>query len=705
MSTTQTPPNTDTGALAASLARWRAIVEAELKGAPFDKKLVTRTPEGVAVQPLYTRLDLAGVPNLDAKPGQAPYLRGVRPVGYQTKTWEIAQEIAARTPADFNAAITADLMHGQNAVALTPDLATRTGLDPDEAAAGQVGVGGLSVASFNELAAALKGVDLTAVPIRLEAGADALPLASLLLEYLRGHGIAAAKLTGGITADPLGHWVTTGHLPVGLDALYDSLAGWTTWAAANTPALKTIGVNAAPWSDAGGTATQELAFALAAATDYLRALASRGVPLATAVARVEFRLAVGPQFFTEVAKFRAFRPLWTRVVSAFGAAPDLAAQATLHATTGRWNKTLLDPHVNMLRVTTEALSAVLGGCDALHVAPFDEVTGATDEFSRRIARNLHTLLAEEFSFAAVADPAGGSWYVEKLTDELARKAWTLFQDIESKGGLAAALRTGYPQQLVAKAGADKRDGVAKRRVGLLGTNLFPNLKEKPLAPAAFDAKAFQATRSTEVKARRNTHAEPGARRPSQLVPQLNSVRDGATLGQLSKLFHAGAPSETTITPLTFRRAGEDFEELRAASAAFAALSGSRPKVFLAKMGPVLQHKARADFSAGFFAVGGFESVAKKTFETAEAAAQAAIESGAPVAVLCSTDETYPTLVPAFAKAVKAANPKITVVLAGLPAEPAVVTAYKEAGIDEFIHIRANVYEMLAKLLKQIGATA
>jgi len=333
------------------------------------------------------------------------------------------------------------------------------------------------------------------------------------------------------------------------------------------------------------------------------------------------------------------------------------------------------------------------------------VTGSTNEFSRRIARNLHTLLAEEFNFAAVADQAGGSWYVEKLTDELARKAWALFQDIEAKGGLAAALRTGYPQQLVAKAAADKRDGLAKRRVGLVGTNLFPNLKEKPLVAAAFDAKAFHATRSGEVSSHRGAPAKAAAKRPRYLSPALNAAREGATLGQLSKLFHIGAPAEAPITPLSCRRGAEDFEELRAASAAFAALSGNRPKVFLAKMGPVLQHKARADFSAGFFAVGGFEAVAKKAFETPEAAAQAAVESGALVAVLCSTDDTYPALVPAFAKAVKAANPKITVVLAGLPAEPAVVTAFKEAGIDEFIHIRANVYEMLAKLLKQIGATA
>lgn len=699
MSTTLPPPEIATDPLAAAYARWRATVEAELKGVPFEKKLVTRTPEGVALQPLYTRRDLAEVPHLHARPGEAPYLRGVRPLGYTAAPWEIAQQIAAASAADFNAALKDALMHGQNAVVLAPDAATRAGHDPDEAPAASVGDSGLSLASVEDFAAALDGVDLTAVPLHLATGADALPLASLLLEYTRRQGTGWSKLTGSITADPIGEWAVTGRLPASLETLYASLAGWTGWAETYLPTLKTIGVDVSPWGDAGGTAVQELALALATAAEYLRALNQRGVAVATAAARIDFRFAIGPQFFTEIAKFRAFRLLWTRVVAAFGAAPEVAAQATVRASTGRWDQTLLDPHVNLLRVTTEALSAVLGGCDGLHIAPFDEVTGATTEFSRRIARNVHALLAEEFGFAAVADPAGGSWYVEKLTDELARKAWTQFQALEARGGLVATLRAGYPQQLVEKAAAEKGNAVAKRRLGLVGTNLFPNLKETPLTAAAGAVDEFFAQRSREIAGRRS--GTPAW--PERSTPALVAAREGATLGQLSRLAHTGATPEELISPLTPQRAAEDFEELRATAKAFAERTGARPRVFLAKMGPPLQHKARADFSAGFFAVGGFEMLAKKAFDTPEAAAEAAVGSGALVAVLCSTDDTYPALVPVFAKAVKAANPKITVVLAGLPAEPAVVEAYREAGVDEFIHIRANVQAALAKLLKQIGA--
>jgi len=635
--TTAKDSTVETAQLFESIAKWKRTVEAELKGVPFDKKLVTRTFEGVPLQPLYTRMDLDGLPAVKSYPGELPFLRGIRPQGYKNSSWLVAQELEIATASEFNAALTADLMHGQDCVVLD---AEKTSVD-----------------TVKKLSVALSGVDLTAVPIHLRSGADATALAADFFELALGRGCATERLTGAVTADPLAAWARDGGLPTSLDSLHDALATWTRLSAKKSENLKTIGVDAALWGDAGATAIQELAFALSSAVEYMRALAARDVPPEVSGSRLQFRFAAGPQFFQEIAKFRAFRPLWTRVLGAFGVNPALAADASVCAITGRWNKTRLDQHVNMLRATTEALSAVLGGVDALHIAPFDELSGHTDDFSRRIARNIHTLIAEEFSFTQTADAAGGSWYVEKLTDEFARKAWELFQDIEGRGGFVAALRTGYLQQLAAKAAAEKADAIAKRRLGLVGTNLFPNLRERALV---------------------HTDAMP----------------PGATIS-----FALG----TTITPVASFRAARPFETLREASDSYAAQTGGRPKVFLAKMGPPLQHKARADFSAGFFATGGFESLAKQSFENAESAAAAAIASDASVVVLCSTDETYPELVPVFAKAVKAAKPAATVVLAGMPADVAVISAYRAAGIDEFIHIRANVPQVLSSLLKKIGA--
>lgn len=616
----------------AALAQWRKTVEAELKGVPFEKKLVTRTPEGTALQPLYTRLDLAGVPDLGATPGAAPFLRGTAASSAAGRTWEYCQEIPAATAADFNRALLGALMQGQNSVSLPAKFAT------DSATAAQ----------------ALDKVAIDCVPVHLEAGAVAQPAASNYLAAVQARGIPKAKLTGSVTADPLGVWVQNGKLASPLAAQLDALAEWTSAAQASAPALRTIGVSTVAWSDAGATATQELAFALAAGVEYLRELARRDVAVATTAARMRFTFAVGPQFFSEIAKFRAFRLLWARVMAAFGAGAA-AKDVVVHARTGTWNKTLHDVHVNMLRVTTEACSAVLGGVDSLHVSPYDEVCGASDEISQRIARNVHTLLAEEFHFTDTSDPAGGSWYVEKLTDDFARRAWKLFQEIEALGGYAAALRAGMPQKLVNASAADKDDAISKRRAGLIGTNLFPNLREKP----------------------------PVVKTPAAVA----AVTDGCE----------------EIAIVKARRAAEGFEELRRAADGFAQRTGARPKVFVAKIGPVKQHKARADFTAGFFAVGGFEMAGKAAFETAEAAAQAAVASGAPIAVLCSTDETYPELVPAFGKALKAAKPEVAFVLAGLPADAALTTAFREAGVDEFIHVRANVREVLAKFLKKIGA--
>ncbi len=619
--------------LSAALAQWRKTVESELKGVPFEKKLVTRTPEGTALQPLYTRLDLAGVPDLGAAPGKAPFLRGTAVSNAAGRTWEYCQEIPAATAEEFNRALLGALMQGQNSVSLPANFAA------DSAATAQ----------------ALDKVAIDCVPVHLDTGAAAQPTASNYLAAVEARGIEKAKLTGSVSADPLGEWVRNGKLAAPLAAQLDALAEWTSAAQIAAPALRTVGVSTVAWSDAGATATQELAFALAAGVEYLRELARRDVTVATTAARMRFSFAVGPQFFSEIAKFRAFRLLWARVMAAFGAGAA-AKDVVVHARTGTWNKTLHDVHVNMLRVTTEACSAVLGGVDSLHVSPFDEVCGASDEISQRIARNVHTLLAEEFHFTDTSDPAGGSWYVEKLTDDFARRAWKLFQEIEALGGYAAALRSGMPQKLVNASAADKDDAISKRRAGLIGTNLFPNLREKPPVAKAPDASAA-----------------------------------------------TSAVAYEEIATVKARRAAEGFEELRRAADGFAQRTGARPKVFVAKIGPVKQHKARADFTAGFFAVGGFEMAGKAAFETAEAAAQAAVVSGAPIAVLCSTDETYPELVPAFGKALKTAKPEVAFVLAGLPADAALTTTFREAGVDEFIHVRANVREVLAKFLKKIGA--
>jgi methylmalonyl-CoA mutase len=667
---------------------WREAVEAELKGVPFEKKLVTRTFEGIALQPLYFSSDAAGVGHLGVLPGSGSLVRGAREAAAHGKTWEFCQNFPAETPAQFNARLTTALAGGLNAVTLE---AARVSIDSNVTKS--AAPGGMALADTAAFAAALKNVVLTAVPVHLNAGASPLPLAALYLSHTKASGATWEKLQGSVTADPLAEWATRGELPVPLETLYDDLAGWTSQATVQARNLATIGVSGEHWLEAGGNAVQELAFAVAAGVEYLRALQNRDVPCEVAASRMRFAFAVGGQFFTEVAKFRAFRLVWSRVLKAFALEPA-KAWPRVHARTANWDKSALDPHVNLLRATTEALSAVLGGVDSLSIGTFDEVSGTTSDVSLRIARNLHTLLAEEFRLAAPADPAGGSWYIEKITDELARKAWELFQDVEKRGGYARAFESGMIQKVVAVSAAEKADAVSKRRLALVGVNLFPNLKESRLEPAA------ASPAQTLVQDARKAMTLP-TKWPARLEAAVVAADCGENASRLARAAYPESGRFSPATKVETRRAAEGFEALRAAADAYLARTGTRPKVFLAKMGPVKQHKPRADFAAGFFAVGGFEAMAKQSFDTPENAALAAVQSGAPIAVLCSTDETYPELAPAFAKAAKAVNPALILVLAGYPSE--LVASLRSAGFDEFIHVRSDVRSTLENFLNRIGA--
>lgn len=691
---------------------WRRLAEESLEGAPFEKKLVTRTPEGIDLQPIYTRADGSSVAG--EWPGLPPYGRGAAALGTRAQGWQICQELPYGAPPEFNAALLQDLNRGQNSVHLLLDIATRLGLDPDEAHPGEVGGCGLSLATLDDFARALRGVDLVAVPVHVPAGLAALPLAAMFSAALIEQGKKPSDLKGGVLADPFSEWLGRGSLPAGLEPALDDMAVLTDWVTRSGSPLRTIGVAASHWADAGGSAVQELAFGLATGVDYLRAMAARHITPERAAPRFLFTYSSGSNFFMEVAKFRAARLLWERAVTAAGA-PAESGRLVFHARTSLWNKTVLDPHVNLLRTTTEAYAAVIGGCDSLHVAAFDECFRVPDDFSRRLARNIQIILAEECGLGRVVDPAGGSWYVEALTRQLATKSWTLFQEVEKRGGMAAALRSGFPQESVDKLAAERIGAVESRRDGIIGTNLHPNLKETPAETILPDYVALASRRARQVCAYRMTtaperDAEVMARladllgaTPANIMKRLiEAFGHGATLGEVGKVLRAGAIEEPAIPRLRIRRRAEPFERLRRRSDAYLARTGARPRVFLANLGPRKQHAARAEFSAGFFAAGGFEIISNKGFETPQLAAAAALQSGAPIVVICSSDDTYPALVPPLAGELKAGPTPPTVVVAGLPATPELQQQFRNSGVDEFIHLRANCAQLLARLQDKLG---
>lgn len=533
-------------------------------------------------------------------------------------------------------------------------------------------------------------------------------------------GFPLVMLGGGLAADPLGVLAEEGTLPLPLEKAYDQMAHLARWMAFSSTGQDTVAVRTDIYHEAGANATQELAFGLATGAAYLRAQFARVGDIDIAAQSIRFHFAIGGQFFMEVAKLRAARLLWAQVVAAFGGNEESTA---LHvdAHTARRNKTAIDPHVNMLRATTEALAADIGGADSISVAPFDEPLGAPDDFSRRIARNVQIILQDEAQLKRLIDPAGGSYAVESLTDELARAAWKLFQEIEAQGGMAAALENGFVQSSVAAVAAKRAAALAKRRDVLVGVNQFANPAEKPrpAAPPADDT--LYAERAAQLAAHRagrdNAACDAAlaqltqamAAAPERVVEAaIAAAEAGATLGEIaaalrgaSNLTGVGTPvrSSLIVTPLPRGRAAEPFEALRSVSFDYANESGLAPRLFLANLGPPRQHKARADFTQAFFEAGGFQVITNNGFATPAEAAAAALASGAPAVAICSTDETYPELVPPLVAAIKAAAPQTVIILAGRPAEQ--VEALRAAGVDEFIYFEADALAINRWLLESI----
>ncbi|MDR1145941.1 MAG: acyl-CoA mutase large subunit family protein [Verrucomicrobiales bacterium] len=697
-----------------SYEQWKVEAEKLLKGVPFEKKMLTRTHEGITLRGIYNPADVQDLAGLDGKPGFAAFTRARNAAGYTGEGWKISQELPLGLPEEFNAAVRHDLLRGLNEVTLLLDIAGARGLDPDHAKVGEVGGCGTSIATVSDLAAAFKGVHLDAVPVYLKAGASALPLTALFLAYLEKTGTDPQKVSGCIENDVLNVLQSGDPLMVSLDQSYDELALLINSAGPKLPNVQFIGVQTLAVANAGANAVQELGYAIAAGASYLAALTARGLDAAEVARRIRFSVSVGGNFFMEIAKLRAARQLWSRVLEAHGVAPATAPMY-LHARTAIWNKTRVDANTNMLRVATETFSAALGGVQSLHVGPFDEAFSVPDEFSRRVARNAQIVIQEETEITRVIDPAGGSWYVEWLTDAVAQKAWAFFQQIEQQGGVVASLTAGWLQEQIAAVAKNKIAALEQRRETMVGVNNFPNPKEQLPSPKLPDYAAVHAKRVKAIKEHRTggevaadtailgdlgqlTTADGDAR----LAAAVSAARQGASLGELTRALRAGdaARAKLTVSPLRITRASLGYEKLREACER-AAAAGTPALVFQANLGPSRAYRARADWTTAYFNVGGLTVKADQDFNTIEDAAAAVKISGAKVVIICSTDDKYLEVVEPLAKLLKAADSGVTVLVAGAPGDNA--TKWQAAGVDDYVHVRTNNYAMLQQVLTKIGA--
>jgi len=636
---------------AATPEEWRVAAESTLKGASFEKKLITQTPEGIALQPIYFA-------SPDAPAAATP---SVKYGGL------LAQEIPFSEPAAFNRALLASLMAGQNCAPIPRHLEIR---------------------NLADLRAALDGVDLSAAPLIHWAGASALPMLALVAAIAEERGVQIASWTESVLGDPLSEWVENGLPDLTLSAALDEMATTLRWGYEKAPRFRLIGVRAHLWGDAGATATDELAFALATATEYLRELSQRGLAVEDITPRLCVSLSLDSRIFMQIAKLRAAREAWARIVEAFGGDPKVA-RLFIHGRSCTFTKSTLDPHTNLLRTTAEAFAGIVGGVDSLELSAFDAAIRQPDEFSSRLARNIPIILEEECGLADVADAARGSWYVEQLTQEVAERAWQRFQEIEAAGGMAAALRKGEPQQITEAAATARERAVAAGRELFVGVNLSANPQET--LHSRRPSPSFHSSASRESLARTET-------RISLIPSAIEAFLSGWTISQVRAALTGSSAGEPDVERVQARSATRGFETLRARALQIA--DGSPPTAWLATFGPPRQHRARADFSQAFLACGGFDVRSGKGASEIDTVVDAAVVANAPVVVICSTDETYPEIVPAFAKALKQRHPSVHLLLAGAPGEHE--SAYREAGVDDFIHLRVNRLEFLDRLLSTLS---
>ncbi len=596
-----------------SEAQWRKLVEAALKGAAFDKRLVSQTYDGLRIEPLYPRA--AGAKTLAGRaPGQA---------------WALMQRIDHPDPNAANAQALQDLENGATGLTLVMAgsiNANGYGLDPSPVTLDRV----------------LDGIALDAgITIDFNLSPPTRNVVQTFAALVKNRKIAPVTVDLRASINPIGGFAASGASPMPWAKLSRGFAGVVRELASQGFRGPFASADGRLIHNAGGSEAQELAFAIASAVEYLRALEASGSALDAARGMIYFRLAADADEFLTIAKFRALRKLWARVEEACGLTPKPAYVA---AETAWRMMTQRDPYVNMLRTTIAVTAAGLGGADSIVALPHTAALGLPDAFARRVARNTQLILLEESNLAKVADPAAGSGGIEDLTGKLAAVAWAQFQEIEKAGGVWAALEAGTVQKNIAAVRAERQKAAARRKDPLTGTSDYPNLSEKPAS--VLDVARVAAPR------------ESGAAATTEPLPRI--------------------------------RLAEPFEALRDASDAMLKKTGTRPKVFLANLGKLSDFTARATFAKNFYEAGGIEALSNDGFKDQAEMIAAFKASGAKLACLCSTDKVYEVQGADAAKALTAAGAAVH--LAGRPGESE--DKWRQAGVKAFIYVGCDVVSTL-----------
>lgn len=693
--------------------QWKEQAIIALKGADFDKSMFTKTYEGITLNPIYLPEDLEKLTHPQTYPAQASNLRGAHASGYISKPWIIAQQCDAKSLAEANAVLKRELLKGTTAVSFVLDTASRKGIDAPEALDVEFADKGVSVSTLADLEVILKDINLVQQDLALYAGASNIALLAAIAAFAEKQGFDTHKLTGAVAADPIGELASSGTLARSLDEYYDEMAHSIAWAEEHAPNLKTVIIDTDVYHNAGGNDVQEIGYAMSTAVTYIKAMLLRGISIEAFCKHVRFHFSIGANFFMEIAKLRSVKMIWSQIVQSF-AGSKAAEKIDLFVSTSTFCQTAYDPYVNVLRAATQSFSAVIGGIDGMFIKPFDHVIRPSDEFSRRIARNVQIMLQHEFNLIQPIDPAGGSWYLEPLTNQLTEKAWAKFQELEAQGGILEALQTSKVHSDLTSILADRFKKLAMRSDRAVGNNMYPNMTEVPLTvePVNYPELKAQRITSLEVNAKNRDNAmaqallkeisDCDASEVGTLVTlAIKAMLVGATAGELNQALTGSNHKQPTVEAIAAHRWTENYEEMRKRTETFKAKTGENYTIFLSNMGPIPQHKARAEFVTSFMQVAAFDVIGNDGFPTVDEAVQAVLASKADATIICSTDATYPDLAPELTRKLKAANSKIKVFLAGAPSKE-LKELCDAAGMDDYISVRSNCYETLVRMQKERG---
>ena len=663
------------------LSKWRALATKELKGADPDG-LIWNTLEGIAVKPLYTAADVAGLPQMGELPGIAPYTRGVRATMYAGRPWTIRQYAGFSTAEESNNFYRKALAAGQQGVSVAFDLATHRGYDSDHPrVVGDVGKAGVAIDSVEDMKILFDGIPLEKVSVSMTMNGAVIPILANFIVTGEEQGVPRAALSGTIQNDILKEFMVRNTYIYPPEPSMRIIADIIEYTAREMPKFNSISISGYHMQEAGANLVQELAFTLADGREYVRAALARGMDVDEFAGRLSFFFAIGMNFFMEAAKLRAARLLWHRIMEGFGAKKASSLMLRTHCQTSGVSLQEQDPYNNVIRTAYEAMAAVLGGTQSLHTNALDEAIALPTEFSARIARNTQLILQEETGVTKVVDPLAGSYYVEALTAQLAEEAWTLMEEVEAMGGMTKAVATGMPKLRIEESAARRQAMIDRGEEVIVGVNKYRKDKEEPIDILDIDNMAvrdaqiarLRATRAARDDARAEAALAELTRRAGEggnlLEAAVEAARARATVGEISdameKVFGRHRAEVKTLAGVygSAYEGDEGFALIQKDVEDFAQAEGRRPRMLVVKMGQD-GHDRGAKVIATAFADIGFDVDVGPLFQTPEEAAQDAIDNDVHVVGISSQAAGHKTLAPKLVQALKDAGADDILVICG-----------------------------------------